>query len=108
MSTTRKARTGLADLARTLPSDDHTASDDQPAENKLVQMALRVPLSLVEHLRRAAYWEPSLTLTSILERGARAELERLEALRGRAYPTLPEGEHIKRGRPIRSSSYLGC
>ena len=103
MSTIRKAKTGLADLARTLPVDDdtRTALADQRAENRLIQMAIRVPLELLNHLRRAAYWEPKLTLTGIIRAGAGIELARLEAERGRVYAPLPEGERVKRGRPLK-------
>ena len=107
MSTIRKAKTGLADLARTLPVDDDTGTGtgtalaDQRAENRLIQMAIRVPLDLLNHLRRAAYWEPKLTLTGIIQAGAGIELARLEAERGRVYAPLPEGERVKRGRPLK-------
>jgi hypothetical protein len=76
-----------------------SAAPQQLELDRSVQIAVRLAPELVQRMRDAAYFTPGETLTSIVERGATAEIDRLERERGEAFPraTAP----VRRGRPVR-------
>lgn len=109
MASTKQAKAGLARLARRLPREADQSPRPKgkvPEEDRrlhvdvadrLEQIAIRLPAELVDRLRRAAYYEPGMTLTGVVERAVRAELERVGDK-----PPIPSGRHVRRGRPFRS------
>lgn len=68
----------------------------QPPERDRV--TVQIPATTVERMKDCAYWE-RLTVAEIVEQGALAFIEKLEAKRGEKYPT--RAAPLKAGRPLK-------
>jgi hypothetical protein len=56
------------------------------------------PADLIERARNAVYWEPDLTLTSLIVEAVADALDRREQERGEPYP--PRNRKLRSGRPV--------
>jgi len=55
---------------------------------------------VIEQARAAVYYTPGLTLSSLVEKAIKAEIEALEAARKEPFPTI-EDNKLSPGRPIK-------
>ena len=78
---------------------DSNAAPQQLELGRTEQVAVRLPVELVQRLRDAVYFTPGATITALLERGAVAEIDRLERERGAVFPRADAP--VRRGRPVR-------
>ena len=110
MSSTRKASSGLANLARVLGVQKTTpvtakkkikaaAGKATPvSSDRTEQIAVKLPMALAKRMREAVYFVPGLTVTGLVASAVAAELDRLEAKHGGPFG---EAGPVKRGRPAR-------
>jgi len=55
---------------------------------------------VIEQARTAVYYTPGLTLSSLVEKALKAEVEALEAKRGDPFPAIEDGK-LSPGRPVK-------
>lgn len=102
---TRKSALGSDPLDVLIPKQPATApksSAKKPIERKPPperdRITVQILASTVERLKDCAYWE-RLTVAEIVEQGALAYVDKLEAKRGENYPT--RAAPLKAGRPLK-------
>jgi len=102
---TRKSALGSNPLDAIIPKQPATApksSAKKPVEKKQPperdRITVQILASTVERLKDCAYWE-RLTVAEIVEQGALALIEKMEAKRGEKYPT--RAAPLKAGRPLK-------
>jgi hypothetical protein len=61
------------------------------------RLTVTLPAQLLNRLRNAVYWTPTLTLAGVIESAVAAKLDHLETLNGEPFPT--RNEELKGGRP---------
>ena len=66
------------------------------------RLTVNLPLDLLEQLRNAAYWNPGMTLATLVERGIRVSVADVE--RGHGGPFPARLEELKGGRPRRRTN----
>lgn len=82
-----------------LTASDTDVVSQQLELGRVEQIAVRLPSELVQRMRDAVYWTPGATITALIERGATAEIARLERERGEAFPRA--NAPVRKGRPVR-------
>lgn len=55
---------------------------------------------VIEQARTAVYYTPGLTLSSLVEKALKTEIEALEARRGNPFPAIEDGK-LSPGRPVK-------
>ena len=103
MATIRKSKATLTALGRKLHQQKEKPDQTTPQKPALersssMQVAVRLPADLVDRMRAAAFYTPGETITSLIERGATAEIARLERERGEPFPAA--SGPVRRGRPV--------
>ena len=83
------------------PSSHNGTALRDPARRRSVKQRLTItlPAELLDRLRNAVYWTPSLTLAGFIESAVAARLDDLEKQHGEPFPTRVE--ELKGGRPRR-------
>ena len=71
---------------------------DQPLPKQ--RLAVVITGEVVERAKNAVYFEPGLTLASLMEGALTVALNKLERKRGEPYPAR-QGLRLKPGRPIK-------
>ena len=65
------------------------------------RVSLYLPSQLAERVRRAVYYTPGVTLSSLTQKGLKQVVDQMEIERGEPFPER-EGA-LRRGRPVEAS-----
>ena len=76
------------------PARPSKAATQQP---RTVRLTVSLPVDLVDRLRDAVYWTPSLTLAWLIARSLRTSLTEMESLRQSPFPKRTKA--LRAGRP---------
>jgi hypothetical protein len=88
---TKNEQCGVSSLSSGL----HKAGQQQSP--RMVRLTVSLPGDLVDRLRDAVYWSPSLTLAWLIARSLRASLTEMETLRQSPFPKRTKA--LRAGRP---------
>ena len=77
------------------PSKSPEAGQQQPP--RMVRLTVSLPGDLVDRLRDAVYWSPSLTLAWLIAKSLRTSLTEMESLRQSPFPKRTKA--LRAGRP---------
>ena len=88
-STKNEGRGGISPYSR-----QSKAGRQQP---RTVRLTVSLPSDLVDHLRDAVYWSPSLTLAWLIAQSLRNSLAEMESLRQSPFPKRTKA--LRAGRP---------
>jgi hypothetical protein len=77
------------------PSRSQEAGQQQPP--RMVRLTVSLPGDLVDRLRDAVYWSPSLTLAWLIAKSLRTSLTEMESLRQSPFPKRTRA--LRAGRP---------
>ena len=80
--------------AASLPAGPYEARRQQP---RMVRLTVSLPGDLVDRLRDAVYWSPSLTLAWLIAQSLRTSLAEMESLRQAPFPKRTNA--LRAGRP---------
>ncbi|HEV8329019.1 MAG TPA: hypothetical protein VGQ08_16205 [Nitrospiraceae bacterium] len=72
-------------------------SEDGRQQPRTVRLTVSLPSDLVDRLRDAVYWTPSLTLAWLIARSLRTSLTEMESLRQGPFPKRTKA--LRAGRP---------
>jgi hypothetical protein len=67
---------------------------------KNVRFTLHLPPTIIERVRKAAYFTPGETIAAICERAIAREIDAIERANGEPFGEVPGGK-LKGGRPIK-------
>ncbi len=81
-------------VAASPPSGPNKAGRQQP---RTVRLTVSLPSDLVDRLRDAVYWSPSLTLAWLIAQSLRISLTEMESLRQGPFPKRTKA--LRAGRP---------
>ncbi len=77
------------------PSSSALVTEQQPP--RMIRLTVSLPGDLVDRLRDAVYWSPSLTLAWLIAQSLRTSLAELESLRQGPFPKRTKA--LRAGRP---------
>ena len=77
------------------PSRSQEAGQQQPP--RMIRLTVSLPGDLVDRLRDAVYWSPSLTLAWLIAKSLRTSLTEMESLRQSPFPKRTRA--LRAGRP---------
>ena len=75
------------------------ANSDTERSRSKRKMTVELTNELIERVKNAAYWNPRLTISGIVEEGVQFAIQQIESENGGAYPNR-EAE-LKGGRPVK-------
>ena len=87
---------GANPLDTVIPPQPAEPVEEPAAPEPKIRVTLHLTREMASKLRAAVYWTPGETLTSLVERGVRVEIARMEKERGEPFP--PPGK-LRTGRP---------
>lgn len=99
MTPTNQAASGYLtkNTIRVIPSTPSEPSEGRRLPPRLVRLTVSLPADLVDQLRDAVYWSPSLTLAWLIARSLRASLTEMESSRQAPFPKRTNA--LRAGRP---------
>ena len=74
--------------------------DNEPKKILRQRFTVNLRDDVIEQARTAVYYTPGLTLSSLVEKALKAEVEALEAQRGNPFPAIEDGK-LSPGRPVK-------
>lgn len=82
---------------RGTPSPSSRPSEARQQQPRMVRLTVSLPGDLVDRLRNAVYWSPTLTLAWLIAQSLRASLTEMESLRQGPFPKRTN--ELRAGRP---------
>lgn len=99
MSSTNQANPSHSSRVENAEGSSSSCKPNEPGKQqpRSVRLTVSLPGDLVDRLRDAVYWSPSLTLAWLIAQSLRTSLAEMESLRRSPFPKRPKA--LRAGRP---------